>query len=287
MSETATWDGHRDVCGQCRDQPFDLCDIGVELLKLSWLPAVEADPARYSHRCRWCGAHGINRVPDHIVEALGGCRARLAGPCEVWEPGMEHWPQFIELDEYIDEKAGGIHKRGVTRPVLARDIRKGDQIGAGYVGEILRLSDGDPIENRWPGSLSFTIRMPGGGVYFLIASPDEVVIEGSPPLSVNGDGGICANCGLFARFGAQWHSEPQKCVTALRLRVEEADEVVRGIAYDVSTSMPAAFGNETEWYRKQLHACIGRAARALVDWKDKPTDATPENDTAPPTNSDK
>ena len=37
----------------------------------------------------------------------------MEGSCELWEPGMRHWPQFIELDEYVDEETGEIRLRGV------------------------------------------------------------------------------------------------------------------------------------------------------------------------------
>ncbi len=56
--------------------------------------------SRSEKRCRWCGKH-TGRLPPE----LDACRARLNyGPCVDWKEGMPHWPQSIELDEYVDEE---------------------------------------------------------------------------------------------------------------------------------------------------------------------------------------
>ena len=59
-------------------------------------------------RCRWCGSRNIGRLPAGL---LGSCRARLDGQCEEWVVGMPRWPQFIELDEYVDENTFSICRR--------------------------------------------------------------------------------------------------------------------------------------------------------------------------------
>ena len=58
-------------------------------------------------RCRWCGKH-MGRMPPEFDK----CRARLSyGPCVEWQKGMAHWPQSIELDEYVDEETCQVCRR--------------------------------------------------------------------------------------------------------------------------------------------------------------------------------
>ena len=64
-------------------------------------------PKEFVDRCRWCGAHDVERIS--ILRTV--CRARLSrGPCVQWKAGMGTWA-FLELDEYVDEETFEVKKR--------------------------------------------------------------------------------------------------------------------------------------------------------------------------------